>query len=520
MYWHFVGLDDPADRAIALTFGSRLLFLPEGPTSLIGPAGFPAIEDLSSESPLRFTVPAGKGRPLEMSAFRTPVSGTPLALVTVIPASKLAEVSPLLLVAVTGSIGILVVLMGLASVLVHRRALQTMEQLFEKMPFAIVVLAQDRHIGLANEAAGRILACTATALKGRPWEAFVRHAPPCKDRSALEVTALDARGTSHAILLTEIPATIAGREVFLEAFLDQTEVKRLEAQLRQAQKLEAVGQLAAGIAHEINTPAQYVQNSISFLSQSFRDLVQVLAQHRKAVAQIASGPEHQALVSELSQAEETADLDYVQENAPPAFDRALDGISRISSIVSAMKEFAQPDRRERSTNDLNRALQNTLTVARNEYSAVAEVTTELGELPPVICHLSDLNQVFLSLIVNAAQAIAEVVGKSGTKGSILVRSALNGDHVRIEIHDTGCGIPEAIRDRIFDPFFTTKEVGRGSGQGLAIAHAVIVDKHGGSLTFESTVGKGTVFAIRLPIAGPSVAVERTSGAGPQVARTL
>jgi signal transduction histidine kinase len=500
IYQHLVGLDDAANHTIALAFASRLLFVPKGPATLVSQEAFPAIASLPSEGPRPFTAPAAKGKTREMLAFRTLISGTPLALVTIIPASKLGGISPLLLVAVTGSIGILVVLLGMASVIVHRRALQTMEQLFQKMPFGIVVLAKDRNIGLANEAAGAILACTGEELKGRPWAVFVPDTPREKRPTALEVTAVDARAKSRIVLLTEIPATIGGQEVFLEAFVDRTDMRRLEAQLRQAQKLEAVGQLAAGIAHEINTPAQFVQHSITFLSDSFRSLQQLLTEHRKAVALIASGPEHQALVAELSQAEETADLAYVEENAPAAFDRALEGILRISSLVSAMKEFAQPDIREKSLADLNRALQTTLTVAANEYKSVADVETDLAELPSVRCHLGDLNQVFLSLIVNAAQAIADVVGTSGARGRILVRSARDGDHVRVDIHDTGCGIPDAIRERIFDPFFTTKEVGRGSGQGLAIAHSVVVDKHGGSLTFDSTVGKGSVFTIRLPIA--------------------
>jgi signal transduction histidine kinase len=501
IYQHLVGLDDAANHTIALAFASRLLFVPKGPANLISQEAFPAVESLPIEGPLGFTAPAAKGGAREMLAFRTPISGTPLALVTIIPASKLGGISPLLLVAVTGSIGILVVLLGMASVIVHRRALQTMEQLFQKMPFGIVVLAKDRNIGLANEAAGEILACTEEALKGRPWAAFVADTPREARPTALEVTAVDTRAKSRAILLTEIPATIGGQEVFLEAFVDRTEMRRLEAQLRQVQKLESVGQLAAGIAHEINTPAQFVQHSITFLSDSFRSLQQLLARHRKAVALIASGPEHQALVAELSEAEEEADLAYIEENAQGAFDRALEGILRISSIVSAMKEFAHPDTREKSLADLNRALQTTLTVAANEYKSVADVETDLADLPLVRCHLGDLNQVFLSLIVNAAQAIADVVGTSGARGRILLRSVRAGDHVCVEVHDTGCGIPHAVRDRIFDPFFTTREVGRGSGQGLAIAHSVVVDKHGGSLTFDSTVGKGSVFTIRLPIAG-------------------
>jgi signal transduction histidine kinase len=502
IYRHLIGPDNPSNRMIALAFGGRLLFVPKEPVNLISREAFPSVGSLPEEGPLSFAVPASKGPAREMLAFRTPVSATPLALVTVIPASKLGGISPLLLVVVTGGIGVLVVLMGLASVAVHRRALQTMEQLFEKMPFAIVVLAKDRHIGLANQAAGAALACAVSDLKGRSWSTFLPDLPSREQRpSALEINALDARGKSRAILLTEIPATIGGQEVFLEAFVDRTDMKRLESQLRQAQKLEAVGQLAAGIAHEINTPAQFVHHSITFLADSFRGLQQLLDCYRKAVALLVRGPEHESLVAELGKAEEEADVEYVKENAPDAFVRALDGVSRIASIVSAMKEFADPEHREKSLADLNRALTNTLTVARNEYSSVADVETELAELPPVLCHLGELNQVFLSLVVNAAQAIADVVGDSGARGRIRVRSARDGDHVCIEVHDTGGGIPEAIRDRIFEPFFTTKEVGRGSGQGLAIAHSVVVDKHGGSLTFESTVGKGSVFTVRLPIAG-------------------
>jgi signal transduction histidine kinase len=505
IYHHLVGRDDAANHTIALAFASRLLFVPEGPANLVSQEDFPVIASLPAEGPLLFTAPAAKGQTRQMLAFRTPIGQTPLALVTIIPASKLGGISPLLLVAVTGSIGILVVALGMASVVAHRRALQTMEQLFQKMPFGIVVLAKDRSIGLANEAASEILACAEDGLKGRSWGAFMPDAPCDTRPTALEVTAVDAREKRRVVLLTEIPATIGGQQVFLEAFVDRTEMKRLEAQLRQAQKLESVGQLAAGIAHEINTPAQFVQDSLTFLSDAFRGLQDVLARHRKAVMLVASGPEHQALLADLCEAEEAADLVYVEEQAPVAFRQALEGIARISSIVSAMKEFAHPDVREKSLADLNRALQTTLTVAANAYESVADLETELAELPLVMCHLGDLNHVFLSLIVNAAQAIADVVGSGGARGRILVRSAQDGDHVRVEVHDTGCGIPEDIGKRIFDPFFTTKEVGRGSGQGLAIAHSVVVDKHGGSLTFDSTVGKGTVFTVRLPIADRSKA---------------
>jgi signal transduction histidine kinase len=164
-----------------------------------------------------------------------------------------------------------------------------------------------------------------------------------------------------------------------------------------------------------------------------------------------------------------------------------------------MKEFAHPDQREKSPSDLNKALQTTLTIARNEYKYVAEAEVDFGELPMVMCHISDLNQVFLNLLVNAAHAISDVKENDGDKGIIRARTRQCGNDVRIEISDTGCGIPEEIQGRVFDPFFTTKEVGRGSGQGLAIARSIVVDKHGGSLTFESEVGKGTTFIVLLPI---------------------
>jgi PAS domain S-box-containing protein len=273
---------------------------------------------------------------------------------------------------------------------------------------------------------------------------------------------------------------------------------RMEVELRHAQKLEAVGQLAAGIAHEINTPTQFVGDSVSFLKDACDDLLRLVADYDGAVlAPEAAVPE--GLRERLRSAAEAAELDYLRKQVPLAFDRTFEGLARISSIVGAMKEFAHPDQRDKTPADLNQALRTTLTIARNEYKYVADVETDLGALPLVECHVGDLNQVFLNLIVNAAHAIADVVGRSGARGRIRVTSAREGAMVVIRIEDTGCGIPKAIQDRIFEPFFTTKEVGQGSGQGLAIARSVVVDKHGGTLDFESEVGRGSTFTIRLPV---------------------
>lgn len=268
-----------------------------------------------------------------------------------------------------------------------------------------------------------------------------------------------------------------------------------------AQKLESVGQLAAGIAHEINTPAQYVGDSIQFLAESFESIRTLVAKYREALALLLGSPEHEQLAQELRDAEEIADLAFIEGNATGAFERAADGVARIASIVSAMKDFAHPDSQVKCPADINRAIQTTLTIAHNEYKYVADVETDFGGIPQVTCHVGSINQVILNLVVNAAHAIGDAVGADGEKGRIRVRTVQENNMVCIDIVDTGPGIPESIRERIFEPFFTTKEVGKGSGQGLAIARSIVVDKHGGSLTFDSEAGKGTTFTIRLPVDG-------------------
>jgi two-component system NtrC family sensor kinase len=280
---------------------------------------------------------------------------------------------------------------------------------------------------------------------------------------------------------------------------------RMEVELRLAHKLEAVGQLAAGIAHELNTPIQFLADSVHFLQSSSED-VGGLVDSLRALLRRESRDQPEVL-EEMRRLEEAVDLAFLQKEVPRAFERTFEGTRRVTTIVRALKEFAHPDRRERSPANLNQALENTLVVARNEYKYVAEVETEFGELPPVLCHVGDLNQVFLNLIVNAAHAIGDVVGTSGELGRIRIRTALDGGHVVITIADTGCGISRAIASRVYDPFFTTKDVGKGTGQGLAIARSIVVDKHQGDISFQSELGRGTTFTIRLPIAGEATVVE-------------
>ena len=270
--------------------------------------------------------------------------------------------------------------------------------------------------------------------------------------------------------------------------IDITRQKALEDELRQAQKLESVGRLAAGVAHEINTPIQFVGDSVEFIGGAVTDLLDLATKQRAAIDDPAQAGLARA-------AEEAIDLPYLVAKLPEALARAAEGTQRVARIVRSMKIFAHPPRAEMAPVDLNLAIESTLTVARNEYRYVADAELVLGDLPKVTCHAGEINQVLLNLIVNAAHAI----GETKLRGTIRVSSQRVGDDAVIEIADTGTGIPDAVRDHVFEPFFTTKEVGRGTGQGLAIARSVVVDKHRGSLTFEPRSGGGTTFRIRIPI---------------------
>ena len=294
---------------------------------------------------------------------------------------------------------------------------------------------------------------------------------------------------------------------FIVTGAEVTERKCLEEQLRQSHKLEAVGQLAAGIAHEINTPAQYVADNTTFLKESSPQIMQLVSLCQEIRHQADSGSIAPELLEKFDRIVEQADLPFLEKEIPRAIDQSLEGLMRISKIVKAMKEFSHPGSNEKSPSDINRAIETTITVARNEWKYVAEVDTQFDNaLPPVPCLQGELNQVILNLIVNAAQAIASVVGDgSNGKGKITISTRRAKESIEIAIRDTGPGIPPAIQSRIFEPFFTTKPVGKGTGQGLAMAHSTIVKRHQGRIWFESELGKGTTFFIQLPLDVPQIA---------------
>lgn len=292
-------------------------------------------------------------------------------------------------------------------------------------------------------------------------------------------------------------STLAGYDGLFE---DITERRLLREQLLQAQKLESVGQLAAGIAHEINTPVQYIGDNVRFLRDTFDDLVKVNRSYERLLEAAREQAVSVEILSEVERTIKQAEVDYLFAEIPKAIAEALEGVSRVAGIIGAMKEFSHPGRGQKVPLDLHRAIESTVAVTRNEWKYVADLEVHLDpRLKLVSCLPGEFNQVILNLIINAAHSIADVRAAGGSERGIISIDARNVEGgVEIRVKDTGTGIPEGIRSRIFDPFFTTKEIGRGTGQGLAIARSVVVDKHQGSIEVETEVGRGTTFIIRLP----------------------
>jgi PAS domain S-box-containing protein len=385
---------------------------------------------------------------------------------------------------------------------------QFLENVLAALPGALFVADGTGTIQLCNETAATLVGRSISELTGSSLaDVFEAPAESDADQSPLvrsEGTLLTTAGervpvfVSSALLQGADPSGAGA----IHIVIDIRDRKQLELELHQAQKLESVGRLAAGVAHEINTPAQFVSDSVQFLKDGLSDLFVLVAKYRAMLQDLAGGAPARDAAARVAKAEEEADLEYLIEHVPAAIDRSLDGLGRVTAIVKSMKEFAHPDRKEMLAVDLNQGIRSTLIIARNEYKYVADLDTDYGQLPPVRCHGGDVNQVVLNVIVNAAHAIADVVAGTSNRGRIGVETCRDGDWAVIRISDTGGGIPAAVRDRVFDPFFTTKPVGRGTGQGLAIARSIVMEKHQGQLSFESEEGLGTTFVIRLPIDGP------------------
>ena len=305
----------------------------------------------------------------------------------------------------------------------------------------------------------------------------------------------------HALTNEVVGAVLVFRDVTKQR-LAEAEIRQYEIQLRHAQKLESIGTLAAGIAHEINTPIQFVLNNVLFLGDAFSSFKELHSSYHQLLERLAAGGGKKDYIADIQYVEKNANLDFFLSEIHPAIEETLDGIERVRKIVHAMKDFSHPGTEQPALSDLNGAINSTLTVCRSEWKKTAEVVTCFDpDLPLVPCFSSEINQVILNVVVNASHAIADVVNtsKAEVKGVITVATRRDGDWAEVRISDTGNGIPEKARSKIFDPFFTTKGVGKGTGLGLSIAHAVIAKKHRGSITFETELGRGTTFIIRLPL---------------------
>jgi PAS domain S-box-containing protein len=395
-------------------------------------------------------------------------------------------------------------------------ALSHLAAIVESSEAAIISTSMDNTVLSWNAAAERIYGYRLEEVKGCDLSVI---APPERTQEQqdllrkvcegecihhIETVRVKKGGEPISVLMTLSPLRDAAGNITGACAItsDITERKFLERQLAQAQKLESIGQLAAGIAHEINTPIQYVGDNARFLRDAFARLGQVFEGYGGLLGALESGADFTPLVADMQALIKATRVHDMLAEVPQSIEDSLDGIARVAEIVRAIKEFSHPGSSEKTFQDLNRGIASTILVSRNEWKYVAELETKLDlNLPLVQCSAGEFNQVILNLIINAAHAIGDAVAgsKPGSKGKITVSTRRDGDWAEIRVQDTGTGIPEQVRGNVFNPFFTTKEVGKGTGQGLSIAHTVIVQKHGGTIAFDTEVGSGTTFIVRIPI---------------------
>jgi signal transduction histidine kinase len=286
---------------------------------------------------------------------------------------------------------------------------------------------------------------------------------------------------------------------------EEAERQNKEAQSSLSQKLESVGRLASGVAHEINTPMQFITDNTQFLKRAMSSLTEVLSAYQAIGKLTASGAISEEALARARALEETNELPYLMAELPRTFDETMSGLHRVTQIIKSLKEFSHPNQTSKQPADLNKAINTTIVVSRHEWKYVADVVTDFDpDLPIIPLRIDEMNQVILNLIVNAAHAIGDALKLRGeAKGVITIRTKQDGDQVLVDVQDNGTGIPESAQSHIFEPFFTTKGVGKGTGQGLAIIRTIVVKNHGGTITFTTEPGKGTTFHLRLPIASPA-----------------
>ncbi|WP_303850738.1 ATP-binding protein [Seleniivibrio woodruffii] len=379
-----------------------------------------------------------------------------------------------------------------------------MDTVLKGIKAAIIITdPASRHIKAMNDEAVRLLGFQNTDYADQPFDEFLNLEEvfaAAEQNSSSEVLIQHGDGTKIPAGKTVLDVTWQGKPHQALILFDITEQKTLERQLSIAQKLESIGSLAAGIAHEINTPIQYIGDNARFLMHTFESFMEMIDAARSLSEKKPGEAGFDDVFNLFTEIVKDSDLSFIREEVPAAINQSIEGVDRVASIVRAMKKFSHPDREDKQPVDINSAIENTITITRNEWKYYSEIATDFDEtLPYVPCYPGDFNQVILNILVNAAQAVESKMKDSGGKGQIRISTHNMGNTVRVVIKDTGGGIPEPIRHKVFDPFFTTKEIGKGTGQGLAISHQIIVKKHSGRIYFEVENGIGTSFIIEIPI---------------------
>jgi len=412
--------------------------------------------------------------------------------------------------------------LGLASVIIQRsnaiyelqKSNDRFQTFIDNSPMGIIVVDKKQTIVEVNNAALQIVQQNRSDIIGKKCTSVICMSVddecPMKNKSIIdreEREAIRADGSVVPILKSVAPIEIEGESYLLETFIDITDQKRaeeeknkLQQQLFLGQKLEAIGTLATGIAHEINTPLQFIGDNTRYVLKGIDKIFSLLEQYHSLTTDLQAGVDVTHKMAEISRTSESIKLDYLKKDLPDAVKETLEGISHASKIVKAMHSFSFVGEDQRAFADINKAIENTIMISRNSWKKYTAVETHFdNNLPAVNCYISEINQVIMNLLINATHSIQEKFEKDNQKGSITITTSKDNNNILITIKDTGAGIPDDIKQKIFEPFFTTKQVGHGTGQGLSISYSTIVEKHKGTIDFDSEIDKGTTFYIHLPI---------------------
>ena len=466
-----------------------------------------SIEQLGSEVraalvPSGFALVSGEAAARLAQVFRLP----PTAAVAVVPLAVHDDVFGLIVLLLTGrppddlKAALTTLADAAALTLDQQLSRSRLKIVVEHSPDALILASERGVIRFVNPAAERLLDRPEGELLGsdlqlllNPEDLAATLAAPSAVAQTCRIRGRDDQAWTETEAMVEYVTEHDGSRSIIFNARDVSERRRLETELRHAQKLQSVGRLAAGIAHEINTPIQFIGDNVRFIEEAFTGFAKVLDAYEKKLR-------HTEPLDAIEAVIEEADLEYLLQEAPLAIAQCLEGVTQVAHIVRAMKAFGDPGGEEKKPADLNEAIQNTIVVAANEITFVADVTTDLADLPMVPCQVGDINQTVLNLITNAAHAIESA---DRGRGRIHITTRVQDDHAVIEVADTGTGVPAEIADKLFDPFFTTKDVGAGTGQGLALVRTLVVDRHGGGVDFTSEPGSGATFRVRLPLHSPT-----------------